>query len=251
MPPLPYGRGGYCYTIGLRSEGSSSCRLAVYELPGHQRFSLVAEFNWIWELDVKTVLDFLALILALCFFASLIMLLMKTRRKRGLRLMGYSFVAILALSMVMHDEKPNPDIAKPVSQKQEAPSVLSAADVGNFPDETTKKKAKTLGLERYAALKLITDEKAIARFCRYEDQSYQLAREVERLVNNGTEWNDANAQIEPKQVALLEAANADLGLVDYELSTLSIGGHWNHYCRASELGWAVVNETNAEAVKKG
>ncbi|MEP3895693.1 MAG: hypothetical protein ABJN52_17075 [Litorimonas sp.] len=121
---------------------------------------------------------------------------------------------------------------------------------GDFPSLAVKARAEALGITRYAAYRLLEDQNAIAAYCEYSPQAYQIADAKFAAIDGGADEAVATQRAEAEQVALLDRFNAALGLQGHEMTTLSITGHWDWHCRAQELGWVAVTQDNLETVTR-
>lgn len=125
--------------------------------------------------------------------------------------------------------------------------------LNGFPDRQTLQQAKALGIQRYEAYQLLNDEAAIARYCDYEATSYG----IETAKHSAMDAAKSNAQeseiwdeYERQQTDLIAEVNSELGLIDYEFSTLSNAGYWNGHCRAQERGWEVLTLAQAKSASR-
>lgn len=117
--------------------------------------------------------------------------------------------------------------------------------LNGFPDLKAQLAAKAAGIARYEAYRLLQDRNAITRYCTYNDEGHAI--EKAKHAEMDTTSDDAKQtkiwdKYETSQKQLLSDFNAELGLQGYELTSLSIAGHWLSYCRASEENWSVLTE---------
>ena len=124
------------------------------------------------------------------------------------------------------------------------------AALNGFPDEDTKNNAKAMGLSRFEAFKLLDNATAISHFCKYDAALFELSNQKWAEIDNGQPVSETTAKYDLKMEALLGETNAALGLVDFELITLSQAGHWIAHCKARKQGWSVITNAKAQAVSK-
>ena len=148
-------------------------------------------------------------------------------------------------------------IASELADQRAKKDAKSEADykksLDDFPDGAVKQMANKVGVERYAAYKLLNKSVIINEYCDFIKNSYAIENEKNRqmdltLVN--TKKSEIEKQFELKQIKLLSNFNSKTGLRQLEYVAMSMAGDWNAYCRANEHGWQVFTEDMAVSVEK-
>jgi hypothetical protein len=211
---------------------------------------------------------------------SLIMMLFKKRRVRGLQ---FFFASMIGLAISVWGIVQIPETAENSAKEEgyqsardkrlaELAGYKSAEEwnenreetvaklqeeheqnLAGFPDLRTKVAAEKAGITRYEAYRLLSNEDAIARYCAYTARSFSMEKakqsELDATADKDTQ-NEVWDKYEAIQRQLLDKLNTDLGLVEFEYINLSNAGDWNWHCRAAERGWALITQEQAKATSR-
>jgi len=137
--------------------------------------------------------------------------------------------------------------------KEQAEQEARLQALAGFPDEQTQQAAKNIGITRYEAYKLISNERAITRYCAYKTQAVIFEQDKHSRMDRQTTEAAKNKiweEYEALQQKLIDNLNNDLALVDFEYVKVSQAGHWDTHCRAREDNWSVLTEQQAKAATR-
>jgi len=229
---------------------------------------------------VEVVLTLVGLFALIALPASLVMLLFKKLRKRGLQIF---FVAMIGVTVSAWGIGQIPQMAETSAKEEgyrsandkrlaEQAGYTSAKEwnenreeaiaklevehkqnLAGFPDLKTKEAADKAGITRYEAYRLLTNAQAISRYCAYAVKSLGMdqAKHTEMdATSDEAALSKIGDKYEAIQRQLLDKFNNDLELVDFEYVNLSTAGHWDWHCRAAERGWALITQEQAKAASR-
>lgn len=207
----------------------------------------------------------------LTIFVSLALMLMRKYRSRGVRLFKWSaavcVAALVGSTIVSPPERSaiTADTGATTRGAESAPESAHASeggngeapaaqapqeDLGGFPSLAIRDRARSLGIQRYAAYRQLTNVDAIRAYCVLDDKGWAIAQAKDAAIDAGGDAVMLTAKAEADYLALRDQYNSEFGLVDHEAMTLSSAGYWPQFCTGFEKGWAVVNHANLTSVTR-
>lgn len=213
---------------------------------------------------ISIILALIAVLASFTLVASIIMLFVRNWRRKGKRLALLSLATIIVAPAIgmnldgQQDEEEQITAKENTQETQQLTDTKSTEDtsvkaLNGFPDQETLSTAKSLGINRYEAYKLLKDETVITRYCAYSAQANILEQDKHSQMDAVQSEDAKNAiwdKYEKLQKQLIDSLNNDTGMVGLEYVQASIAGHWPFYCRAAEDNWSVITEEQAKAATR-
>ncbi|MBQ4808092.1 hypothetical protein J4717_11495 [Phaeobacter sp. HS012] len=200
---------------------------------------------------ITTILSLAILASSIAVLVGLVMLLFRSRRRKGAWLAtGSAFSALVctaALGGVLGE-----GLADASSGKASAPLALESAT-----DRVETASAATApssdGQAITTASQLRNNAEAIARWCEMKAAQRTLSqqRDAELDANLGEKARkEITGRYDALQRDLTVNLASQLGIKEWELNKLSMSAPWPTYCRANSKGWAVVAPELAAATSR-
>ncbi|UWR75803.1 hypothetical protein K4L04_15330 [Phaeobacter inhibens] len=200
---------------------------------------------------VTTILSLAIVASSIAVLVGLVMLLFRSRRRKGARLAAGSafstLVCTAALGVVLGEET-----ADASGGKGSAPLVLE-----NTPNRMETASAATApgsdGPTATTASQLRNNAEAIGQWCEMKAAQRALShqRDAELDTNPSEEARkEITGRYDALQRELTVNLASQLGIKEWELNKLSMNAPWATYCRARSKGWAVVTQELAAGASR-
>ncbi|MFV1892759.1 hypothetical protein VWX35_16620, partial [Phaeobacter sp. A36a-5a] len=192
---------------------------------------------------VTTILSLAIVASSIAVLVGLVMLLFRSRRRKGARLAaGSAFSALVctaALGVVLDEET-----ADASGDKASVPLALeSATDRVETASAATAPAPVSDGPAVTTASQLRNNAEAIGQWCEMKAAQRALShqRDAELDTNPSQEARkEITGRYDALQRELTVNLASQLGIKEWELNKLSMNAPWATYCRARSKGWAVV-----------
>ncbi|MEY8832849.1 hypothetical protein AB9K29_06845 [Phaeobacter italicus] len=190
---------------------------------------------------ITTILSLAIVASSIAVLVGLVMLLFRSRRRKGARLAaGSAFSALVctaALGVVLGEET-----ADASGGKAPAPLALENAS-GRMETASAATAPGSDGPTATTASQLRNNAEAIGQWCEMKAAQRALShqRDAELDTSSGEEVRkEITGRYDALQRELTTNLASQLGIKEWELNKLSMSAPWPAYCRAKSKGWTVV-----------